>query len=194
MRIIILFAVASIVLLSGCTAYSGGMVADTQEPAAVRFEQVSFLTEDGFELFGSVHLGDKLPIILLHELGRDRGSWRTVGEELAARNYTVLALDFRGHGQSVYRDGERIDWTELEDFLEMARDIRAAKRFLETSVGMGRYAVMGASIGGNLGLRWAHNVGELQIVPGIAFPDGRGVFFYLSFEHPFTSIEPAPAP
>lgn len=46
----------------------------------------------------------------------------------------------------------------------------------------------------NPGLRWAHNTGELQIVPGIAFPDGRGVFFYLSFEHPFTSIEPAPAP
>jgi len=46
----------------------------------------------------------------------------------------------------------------------------------------------------NPGLRWAHNVGELQIVPGIAFPDGRGVFFYLSFEHPFKSVEPAPAP
>jgi hypothetical protein len=37
----------------------------------------------------------------------------------------------------------------------------------------------------NPGMRWAHNVGSLQIVPGIAFPDGRDVFFYLSFEHPF---------
>ena len=37
----------------------------------------------------------------------------------------------------------------------------------------------------NPGLRWAHNLGDLQIVPGIAFPDGRDVFFYLSFEHPF---------
>jgi hypothetical protein len=40
----------------------------------------------------------------------------------------------------------------------------------------------------NPGLRWAHNVGRLQIVPGIAFPDGRDVFLYLSFEHPFKSI------
>lgn len=39
----------------------------------------------------------------------------------------------------------------------------------------------------NPGLRWAHNVGSLQIVPGISFPDARDVFFYLSFEHPFTS-------
>ena len=42
------------------------------------------------------------------------------------------------------------------------------------------------------GLRWAINLGSLQIVPGVAAPMmmGRGevkmgVFFYLSFEHPF---------
>lgn len=39
----------------------------------------------------------------------------------------------------------------------------------------------------NPGVRWAHNVGTLQIVPGIAFPNGRDLFFYLSFEHPFKS-------
>jgi hypothetical protein len=46
----------------------------------------------------------------------------------------------------------------------------------------------------NPGIRWAHNFNNgLQIVPGIAFPIGvgssngeRGVFFYLSFEHPIT--------
>lgn len=46
----------------------------------------------------------------------------------------------------------------------------------------------------NPGLRWAHNVGSLQIVPGISFPRGRDVFFYLSFEHPFKSTAPARAP
>lgn len=42
------------------------------------------------------------------------------------------------------------------------------------------------------GLRWAHNLGDLQIVPGVAFPIGVGpssgensVLLYLSFEHPF---------
>ena len=46
----------------------------------------------------------------------------------------------------------------------------------------------------NPGIRWAHNLHHgLQIVPGVAFPVGIGpssgewgVFFYLSFEHPFT--------
>ena len=44
----------------------------------------------------------------------------------------------------------------------------------------------------NPGIRWAHNISSgLQIVPGIAVPIGvgpsrgeRGVFLYLSFEHP----------
>lgn len=45
----------------------------------------------------------------------------------------------------------------------------------------------------NPGIRWAHNFpGGLQIVPGIAVPIGvgpsrgeKGIFLYLSFEHPF---------
>jgi len=46
------------------------------------------------------------------------------------------------------------------------------------------------------GVRWAHNFASgLQIVPGIAIPIGvgpsageKGVFLYLSFEHPFRSL------
>jgi hypothetical protein len=48
----------------------------------------------------------------------------------------------------------------------------------------------------NPGVRWAHNFKNgLQIVPGVAVPIGigpsrgqRGLFFYLSFEHPFKKI------
>lgn len=47
------------------------------------------------------------------------------------------------------------------------------------------------------GVRWAWNLpGDLQVVPGIAFPIGLsdeaidyGVFFYLSLEHPFVSTQ-----
>lgn len=38
----------------------------------------------------------------------------------------------------------------------------------------------------NPGIRWAHNFASgLQIVPGVAFPNGTGVLLYLSFEHRF---------
>jgi len=40
----------------------------------------------------------------------------------------------------------------------------------------------------NPGIRWAHNFASgLQIVPGVAFPQGRAALFYLSFEHRFRS-------
>ncbi|MDB4907038.1 MAG: hypothetical protein JWO05_1822 [Gemmatimonadetes bacterium] len=42
------------------------------------------------------------------------------------------------------------------------------------------------------GIRWAHNLGEMQVVPGIAYTIGVGpsrgtnaLFLYLSIEHPF---------
>jgi len=49
------------------------------------------------------------------------------------------------------------------------------------------------------GVRWAYNLSHhLQIVPGVAVPIGvgpssgeRGLFVYLSFEHPFKSTDPA---
>jgi hypothetical protein len=38
----------------------------------------------------------------------------------------------------------------------------------------------------NPGIRWAYNfTSGLQIVPGVAFPDGKSTFLYLSFEHRF---------
>jgi len=44
----------------------------------------------------------------------------------------------------------------------------------------------------NPGVRWAHNFSSgLQIVPGVAFPDGKSAFLYLSFEHRF---RPAKSP
>jgi len=44
----------------------------------------------------------------------------------------------------------------------------------------------------NPGIRWAHNFASgLQIVPGVAFPDGKSAFLYLSFEHRF---KPADSP
>ncbi len=42
------------------------------------------------------------------------------------------------------------------------------------------------------GVRWAHDIGELQIVPGIAYPfmftsagQSNAIFLYVSFEHPY---------
>lgn len=69
----------------------------------------------------------------------------------------------------------------LENFTAEIGDSGAASRFNEKIV--------------NPGTRFAIDIGPLQIVPGVSFPTsfakgGRrtGVFFYLSFEHPFKKV------
>ncbi|WP_256090377.1 alpha/beta fold hydrolase [Actinacidiphila rubida] len=43
---------------------------------------------------------DGPPVLLLHALGEDRGSWRAVSAGLAADGWRTLAPDLRGHGDS----------------------------------------------------------------------------------------------
>ncbi|MBY8880624.1 bifunctional alpha/beta hydrolase/GNAT family N-acetyltransferase [Actinacidiphila acidipaludis] len=43
---------------------------------------------------------DGPPVMLLHALGEDRGSWRAVAAGLAADGWRTLAVDLRGHGES----------------------------------------------------------------------------------------------
>lgn len=71
----------------------------------------------------------------------------------------------------------------LESFTEFGQEIDGAGN-----------AVRSTEVFVSPGLRWAINVGSLQIVPGIAVPfrvnggtAARGILFYLSFEHPFGS-------
>ncbi|HEV8523090.1 MAG TPA: hypothetical protein VGQ71_01215 [Terriglobales bacterium] len=66
----------------------------------------------------------------------------------------------------------------------------------EAVAGQGQTA-RGHSLFINPGIRWAHDLSSgLQIVPGIAVPIGigpssgeKGIFFYLSFEHPFKKVK-----
>lgn len=44
--------------------------------------------------------GDGPPLLLLHALGENRGSWSAVGAALAADGWRTLAPDLRGHGES----------------------------------------------------------------------------------------------
>ena len=63
---------------------------------------------------------------------------------LAAEGFGVLALDLRGHGESVGAIGP--------DFAPMVQDVRAARRFLATraDVIQSRVGIVGASLGANL--------------------------------------------
>ncbi|MFI0896122.1 alpha/beta fold hydrolase [Streptomyces sp. NPDC020983] len=44
------------------------------------------------------------PLLLLHALGENRGSWDAVADALAADGWRTTALDLRGHGDSDHAD------------------------------------------------------------------------------------------
>lgn len=133
---------------------------------------VDMLTNDDVRLVGtywSPETDRRVPaIILLHMLDRNRGDWSPLAQRLQAEGYAVLAIDFRGHGDT---EGER-------DFSKMKRDVATAFTWLvrRPVVDMDRIGVVGASIGANIGLNFAESQRTVRTVvllsPGL---DYRGV-------------------
>ncbi|MBI4441440.1 alpha/beta fold hydrolase [Candidatus Woesearchaeota archaeon] len=91
-------------------------------------------------------------IILLHMLNKDRHTYDGLADVLNRNGYTVLSLDFRGHGQS---DGTWQAFTK-DDFQKMLLDVKAATHYLAgQQVDMGSLGIIGASIGANVALRYS---------------------------------------
>lgn len=77
------------------------------------------------------------PVLLLHGGGQTRGAWRSAAQALAQRDYEVLALDQRGHGDSQWSAGGHYT---LEAF---ADDLRAVAATFDRPP-----VLVGASLGG----------------------------------------------
>jgi alpha-beta hydrolase superfamily lysophospholipase len=141
-------------------------------------ERVTFSTEDGVEIAGSwwPAEGGRFAL-LLHMMPAAKESWEPWVPALDAAGYSALAIDLRGHGESTM--GGRLDYKAFSDKQQMDKrlDVEAAFAFLK---GKGASeedtAVIGASIGANLALRFlAEHPGAnvaIALSPGL---DYRGV-------------------
>ena len=119
------------------------MVSNTTLPAAVAVPG-----HHGVVIRGDRWGTEGPDVLLLHGGGQTRHSWKSTGEQLAARGFRVTSVDLRGHGES--------DWAADGDYSlqAMAADIAAV---LETLTGP--VVLVGASMGGLTGLIAAHNAG-----------------------------------
>jgi pimeloyl-ACP methyl ester carboxylesterase len=167
-------------LFSGCTANdTGGENAD--ETSSI-VEKVSFVTDDGWEIFGSYYVSgsEHAPcVLLLHMMPADRRSFDGFAPKLAGAGHNVLSIDLRGHGDSLYKDGDKMPFDKFSDaeHQESVGDIAAAKAFLDDKgADTSRTAIVGASIGANLALVYAAGDEDVKAVvllsPGL---DYRGV-------------------
>ena len=103
--------------------------------------EVSFPTADGGVIRADVYGSGDRGVVLAHGARFDKASWGKQAEVLAKAGFRVLAIDFRGYGQS--RGGDKSAPGSGEKY----EDILAAVRYLREN-GAKTVSVIGASMGG----------------------------------------------
>ncbi len=105
---------------------------------AKSFQSVSFTTDDGAKIFANYYPSGKHAVILAHGAIFNKESWEELSSELSRNNLSVLAIDFRGYGQSTIGSGPS----------GMYLDILGAINFLNKQPDITSISVLGASMGG----------------------------------------------
>ncbi|MBI3671574.1 alpha/beta fold hydrolase, partial [Candidatus Azambacteria bacterium] len=145
-------------------------------------EKVIFKTKDGVDIHGSYFkTGDNNApaVILLHMMPATKESWYDMQEKMATAGFQSLAIDFRGHGESILKNGLEINYQNFNDKEQQEKiyDVEAAVKFFEEKgIPKGKISLVGASIGANLALQYQSENKEIKtsvlISPGL---DYRGV-------------------
>jgi dienelactone hydrolase len=104
-------------------------------------EQVSFPTQDGGVVYADVYGTGDRGVVLAHGGRFDKESWAKQAQTLAKAGFRVLAIDFRGRGQS--RGGPHSK--SPDDGVQY--DVLAAVRYLRHN-GAKTVSIVGASFGG----------------------------------------------
>lgn len=105
-------------------------------------EQVSFPTSDGGEVYADLYGKGERGVVLAHGGRFNKASWEKQARTLAQAGFRVLAIDFRGYGQS--RGPGQADPMSAPLHL----DVLAAVRYL-SGRGARSVSVVGGSMGGS---------------------------------------------
>ena len=158
----------SISVICVLTVLSIGTPAWAQGPQEVRFT-----TEDGVEIVGSfapATAGEAPVVVLLHMYRTDRHSWRPLMDALQAKGVAALAIDMRGHGDSVKPASmnlpRRVKERDEELFRSMYRDVFAAYTWLTTqpNLDLSRVGLVGASVRCSVALDYAARDRSVDVV------------------------------
>jgi len=141
----------------------------------IKPETVEFITDDGVIIKGSYYQ-PALPqrrfypaILLLPEFRQRRQYWHEAASFLAEKGYAVLAIDFRGQGESTQAGENTLNWAFFSDsyFKRFLLDVKASIDYLQDMlrVDQRRIAIIGAGLGANIALIYAsHNNGIKGLV------------------------------
>jgi len=165
------------------------LAAPLAAPLAAAPTDMALTSADGFVLKGTLTLPAakakaKVPVVILaHQFHSDRSGWAPLADKLLARGIGVLALDLRGHGESVMKDGAEIRVSD--DFAASAKaagfdkipaDLAQAAAWLRKQPGVDgrRIGLAGSSVGAFAVLLAAPEVKPLAVLS--LSPAGTGAF------------------
>jgi dienelactone hydrolase len=128
-------------------------------------EAVAITTEDGLHIAADYYMGAEhgaaagSAVVLLHMYGSDRYAWEPMRAPLYEQGIATLAIDMRGHGESLDEQGELAERVRQGDpalFGAMHGDVAAAVAWLEgRGYAAERIGLMGASVGCSVAIRAA---------------------------------------
>lgn len=163
-------------------------------------DEVTFPSSDGVKLFATwkpSRSGSQAPaVLLLHAFSRERREMADLAGELSARGFATLALDLRGHGESVWKAGARVGLSPSMQSSPNAfpRDVEAACAWLRER--SPRVAVVGFSLSGDLaalataagwaeaGVSVSANAEQLPLLAGTRPTSPRGLLVLASEKDP----------
>ena len=119
------------------TGLNGCASGDSPEDQKVTMKEVSFRATDGGQIYGSLFGKGDHAVVLAHGAIFNKESWDEQSKLLASRGLRVLAIDFRGYGES--KPGSKGNALHL--------DVLAAVQYLHDQ-GAKRVSVVGGSMGG----------------------------------------------
>ncbi len=132
-------------------------------------QNVQIKSIDGINLSGLLwDRGGNKSVLLLHAMPETKESWEELAEELYSRGLNVLAIDFRGHGES---EGVEYKKQKPEEIQNYFLDARAGLNYLEEKYQHTNFVLAGASIGANIALHcMAH---DHAIKKAVVFSPGK---------------------
>ncbi len=143
-------------------------------------EKVTIKTPDGWSLSADYSSPAKTKpiVVMFHGLGAGKGEWQKFENKISSSGIGWLAVDFRGHGESLCGPGGKRDYrtfTSKKDWAKLEADITASLAFLKKKkIAENRIILAGASIGANLALNAAVRIkpvykGLILLSPGLDY-------------------------
>ncbi len=124
-------------------------------------ERLTLTTADGQQIFAFWYAKDmtrQSPVaLLLHNPGATHSNWLPILEPLQRAGFRILAIDFRGHGDSKETTPEAYEAMRQRDstpYRAMIHDVEAAVQWLmqEQKIGPERIGLIGGEFAANLAL------------------------------------------